>query len=51
MTPTREQYGEDFCVVEHECTGVAKGKFLGVPGKGRRVTFRILAGGRHRSVA
>jgi hypothetical protein len=42
MTPTREQYGEDFCVVEHECTGVAKGEFLGIPGNGRRVTFRIL---------
>ncbi len=20
MTPTRERYGEDFCVIEHECT-------------------------------
>jgi hypothetical protein len=42
MTPKREQYGEDFCVVEHECTGVVKGEFLGIPGYGRRVTFRIL---------
>lgn len=42
MALTREQYGEDFCVVEHECTGVAKGEFLGIPGNGRRVTFRIL---------
>ncbi len=24
MTPTREQYGEDFCVVEHEATCVVK---------------------------
>ncbi len=42
MVPTREQYGDDFCVVEHECTGVVKGAFLGVPGNGRRVTFRML---------
>jgi steroid delta-isomerase-like uncharacterized protein len=42
MTPTREQYGENFCVVEHECTGIAKGEFMGIPGNGRRVTFRIL---------
>ena len=42
MTPTREQYGEDFCVVEHETTGVVKGEFLGIPGNGRRVTFRML---------
>jgi hypothetical protein len=42
MTPTREQYGEDFCVVEHDCTGVVNGEFLGIPGNGRRVTFRML---------
>src|SRR5215831_12557806 len=34
MTPTREQYGEDFCVVE--------GVFMGIPGKRHRVTFRML---------
>jgi steroid delta-isomerase-like uncharacterized protein len=42
MAPVREQYGEDFCVVEHECTAVVKGAFLGIPGHGRRVTFRML---------
>jgi len=42
MTPMREQYGDDFCVVEHECTGVVNGEFLGIPGNGRRVTFRML---------
>lgn len=42
MTPTREQYGADFCFVEQETTGVVKGEFLGIPGKGRRVTFRML---------
>lgn len=42
MRPVREQYGDDFCVVEHECTGTVKGSLSGVPGNGRRVTFRIL---------
>lgn len=42
MIPTREQYGDDFCVVEHEATGVVKGTFMGIPGNGRRVTFRML---------
>ena len=42
MTATREQFGEDFCVVEHETTGIVNGELLGIPGKGRRVTFRML---------
>jgi hypothetical protein len=42
MTPAREQYGEDFCVVEHEATCVIKGAFMSIPGNGRRVTFRML---------
>jgi hypothetical protein len=42
MTPTREQFGEDFCVVEHEATCVIKGSFAGIPGNGRRVSFRML---------
>ena len=42
MTPTREQYGEDFCVIEHDCTALIKGEFLGIPGNRRRVTFRML---------
>ena len=42
MTPAREQYGEDFCVVEHQATAVVKGAFVGIPGNGRRVTFRML---------
>jgi SnoaL-like polyketide cyclase len=42
MTPTREQYGEDFCVVEHEATCVVNGTFMGIPGNGRRVRFRML---------
>ena len=42
MIPKREQYGNDFCVVEHEATGVVKEAFMGIPGNGRRVTFRML---------
>lgn len=42
MTPTRQQFGEDFCVIEHECEGVVKGEFLGLPGNGRRIVFRML---------
>jgi steroid delta-isomerase-like uncharacterized protein len=42
MTPTRQQFGEDFCVVEHECEGVVNGEFLGIPGNGRRIVFRML---------
>jgi hypothetical protein len=41
-TPTKVLYGEDFCVVEHECAGVVRGEFLGMPGNGKRVTFRML---------
>ena len=42
MTVTSSQYGADFCVVEHQTTGTVPGVFLGVPGHGRRVTFRML---------
>ncbi|MBA3428265.1 MAG: nuclear transport factor 2 family protein [Actinobacteria bacterium] len=42
MAATRELYGEDFCVVEHDCTAVVKGDFMGIPGNGRRVTFRMI---------
>jgi steroid delta-isomerase-like uncharacterized protein len=42
MVPTRGYYGEDFCVVEHQWTGVAKGSFMGIPGNGRRISFRML---------
>jgi steroid delta-isomerase-like uncharacterized protein len=35
-------YGEDFCVLEHECTGTVPGAFLGIPGQGKRISFRIL---------
>lgn len=42
MAPTRELFGDDFCVVEHDCTAVVNGDFMGIPGKGRRVTFRMI---------
>lgn len=42
MTPTRRYYGEDFCVMEHDWTGTVPGAFLGIPGHGKRITFRLL---------
>jgi predicted ester cyclase len=42
MRPAREYCGDDFCVMEHLCTATVRGSLLGVPGNGRRVTFRIL---------
>jgi steroid delta-isomerase-like uncharacterized protein len=42
MAPVRSYYGDDFCVIEHTWTGTVPGEFLGVPGKGRRVSFRML---------
>ena len=35
-------YGAGFCVTEHQTTGTVPGVFLGVPGNGRRVSFRML---------
>ena len=35
-------YGDDFCVVEHQCEGSVPGQFLGIPGHGRRIDFRML---------
>lgn len=42
MIPLRTYYGEDFCVIEHEWNGVVAGTFAGIPGKGRRISFRLL---------
>lgn len=38
----RAWYGDDFCVVEHQWQGTVTGEFLGVPGHGKRVSFRML---------
>jgi steroid delta-isomerase-like uncharacterized protein len=35
-------YGKDFCVIEHQWTGTVPGEFLGIPGNGRRISFRLL---------
>ncbi len=42
MVPTRRYYGEDFCVIEHTWKGAVPGSFLGVPGNGKRISFRML---------
>jgi steroid delta-isomerase-like uncharacterized protein len=42
MRPDHQYYGENFCVMEHLCTSTVSGSLLGVPGRGRRVSFRIL---------
>src|SRR5436853_1416377 len=42
MVPTRRYYGEDFCVTEHLWSGPVPGSFLGVPGNGKRISFRLL---------
>jgi steroid delta-isomerase-like uncharacterized protein len=42
MVPTHSYYGDDFCVIEHDWTGTVEGSFLGVPGNGKRITFRLL---------
>ena len=42
MVATRRYYGDDFCVQEHQWTGTVPGSFLGVPGRGRRISFRLL---------
>ncbi|HWO74076.1 MAG TPA: nuclear transport factor 2 family protein [Dehalococcoidia bacterium] len=42
MKPVRRYYGEDFAVIEHIWTGTVPGTFLGVPGHGKRISFRLL---------
>lgn len=42
MTPTRSYYGDEFCVKEHDWSGTVPGEFLGFPGEGRRIEFRLL---------
>jgi steroid delta-isomerase-like uncharacterized protein len=42
MDVAHEYYGDDLCVIEHDTTGTVPGEFLGVPGNGRRITFRLL---------
>ena len=35
-------YGDDFCVTEHQWHGTVPGEFLGIPGHGREISFRLL---------
>ena len=42
MRPPHQYCGEKFCVLEHLCTSTLPWSMFGVPGNGRRVSFRIL---------
>ncbi|MGH3822884.1 MAG: ester cyclase [Pseudonocardiaceae bacterium] len=42
LTETRRCYGDDVCVVEHECRAIMTGHFAGITGNGRRIRFRML---------
>jgi steroid delta-isomerase-like uncharacterized protein len=42
MEVTRSYYGDDFCVLEHFVRGAVPGEFLGIPGNGRGISFRLL---------
>jgi len=35
-------FGDDFCVMEHQWKGTVPGEFLGIPGNGKPVDFRML---------
>lgn len=35
-------YGEDFCVIEHQASCTVPGEFMGIPGNGKQVSFRLL---------
>jgi steroid delta-isomerase-like uncharacterized protein len=42
MKSTHTYYGDDFCVTEHWATGTVPGEFIGIPGNGKEVAFRLL---------
>jgi steroid delta-isomerase-like uncharacterized protein len=42
MTSLRRYHGADFFVDESLCTGTVGGDFMGVPGDGRTISFRVL---------
>lgn len=42
MRLTKARYGTDFCTVEHLATVTVEGTFMGIPGNGREVSFRML---------
>jgi predicted ester cyclase len=40
--PTRRFFTADAMILDQEMTGTVTGSMLGLPGNGRRITFRIL---------
>ena len=42
MDATHTYYSDDVCTVEHVWTGTVPGEFLGIPGNGRRISFRMI---------
>jgi steroid delta-isomerase-like uncharacterized protein len=42
LTEARRFYGDEVCVVEHECAATVLGEFAGLAGRGRPVRFRML---------
>src|SRR5882757_9595008 len=42
LTELRRFYGDNMCVVEHECSATVFGDFAGLPGRGRSARFRML---------
>ena len=42
MESIRRYYGSDFAVTEHIWRGTVPGSFMGVPGNGKRIAFRML---------
>ena len=40
--PTHRYFSADAMVLDQEMTGTVTGTFLGLPGNGKRITFRIL---------
>ena len=42
LRETRRFYGDNVCVVEHDCTMTVTGSFAGLAGDGRQATFRML---------
>lgn len=42
MDVVREHFANDAYIVEHQATGSVPGIFMGIPGHGRQVSFRML---------
>jgi len=42
MDVSHAWYGGNFCTIEHQWHGTVPGEFLGIPGHGRQISFRML---------